>query len=121
MASGEEDFALSKEALDDGIQVVAARGELDAATVGALNRLLSDAIAAGEGRLLVDLSEARYIDSSGLSALIAAGERTRRGGGRFAVLCAGSSILRRLEVTRVDSLIDVFTERDAALECLRRE
>ena len=52
--------------------VVAVVGELDAATCEILTNAAHDAVARGAARLILDLSAVDFMDSSGISALIAA-------------------------------------------------
>ena len=52
--------------------VVTVIGELDAATCEVLTNAAHDAVARGAVRLVLDLSSVDFMDSSGISALIAA-------------------------------------------------
>jgi anti-anti-sigma factor len=72
-----EPFAVELQHRDD-VAVVRPRGELDLATVGALQGVL-DGISS-PARLVLDLSELCFIDSSGLHLLVALHERAKRDG-----------------------------------------
>ena len=70
-----EPFAVEVQHHDD-VAVVRPRGELDLATVGELQRVLD---AAGTpARLVLDLSELSFIDSTGLHLLVELHERAQR-------------------------------------------
>ena len=58
-----------------GEHVVRVRGELDAATAAALQSELADTVARAEGRIVIDLTEVPFVDSSGLGALVAVRKR----------------------------------------------
>lgn len=71
--------------------VIAPEGELDIASVGDFRAALSDAARAGDGAVIVDLSQVNFIDSSGLGALVELHSRLRRNGRRLAVVAPGGS------------------------------
>jgi|1185.fasta_scaffold230538_1 anti-anti-sigma factor len=56
--------------LSGEVVVVRLRGELDLAGVGELDRLLEDAAVRRARRVVVDLRELRFVDSTGLRRLI---------------------------------------------------
>jgi anti-anti-sigma factor len=61
----------------DGLLVVTATGRIGSAEVPRLAALLTDAIAAGNRRILLDLKGVDYISSAGVIALEAAAARLR--------------------------------------------
>lgn len=78
-------------------------GELDLYTVSQLRKAL-DAIPEDSERLLIDLREVTFIDSTGIGALLGA----RRAGEHALVLRVGHpSVMRALEVCGVDGLFDI--------------
>ena len=74
LAAVPEPFAVEVQH-DDDVAVVRPRGELDLATVETLQRVL-DGISSP--RLVLDLSELCFIDSTGLHLLVALHERAQR-------------------------------------------
>jgi anti-sigma B factor antagonist len=62
---------------------VALHGEIDVLTVDRVRAALAGALAAEPQELTVDLSELRFIDSTGLGALIAGFQRARDAGVSF--------------------------------------
>src|SRR3954454_6870588 len=69
--------------------LVAVRGEVTFANADALTRSLDAALAAGAERLVVDISEVPFMDSSGISALLTASLQAGREGRSLAVVHAG--------------------------------
>jgi anti-sigma B factor antagonist len=53
----------------DGVSVTRVEGEIDLSNVGSFATVLADAAAMSD-RMIVDLSAASYIDSSGIAALL---------------------------------------------------
>ena len=90
---------------EDGVRVVAVSGELDLDTIGELN----DALSADGGVLattVVDLRGLTFIDSSGVSGVLAAARRSRDAGGRLVCVPGPPSIRRVFELTGVDTVVE---------------
>ena len=82
--------------------VVRAVGELDLSTAGRLCRAIQGAAAsaAGRPRLMLDLTELEFCDSTGLRALISAVREVEVGGGKAALaVTPGGPLDRLLELT----------------------
>jgi anti-sigma B factor antagonist len=68
------DFAVTRED-HPGCTVLAVAGDLDIATAGVLRGHVDSVLDAGTERLLVDLSPASFVDSTGCSELVKAAKR----------------------------------------------
>jgi len=86
---------------------VVAKGEIDYSAARTLREALRDALALREASILVDLTGVRYMDSSGVYALL---DTWREGGGRhdFLRLRVGNSPAARvLQLAGIDQLMEV--------------
>ena len=105
---------------DGGIRVLVLRGEHDLSTAGDVRAHMEEAVGAG-GDVVVDLSEAGFIDSSILGVLVA-GYRTATGAEqprRFAVVAVpGGSVTRLFDLVSVSDLIPVYATRAEAVSAL---
>jgi anti-sigma B factor antagonist len=99
--------SLSDEALDGNTHVVRARGELDLYAAPELKRRIAEAIDGGSTRIVVDLTDAAFMDSTALGVLIGALKRLRLRDGSLTVASSQPSILQILEVTGMDQVLDV--------------
>jgi anti-anti-sigma factor len=79
----------------DGSAVVVVSGELDLAVVDDLHAALARPEAQADS-LILDLRAVTFIDSSGLSVIVASHQRMRAAQGRFAVLVTRPSAVARL-------------------------
>ena len=113
------DFALTEDALDAERHLVAVRGDLDLHTAPELREVLGNAIDAGRSRIIVDLTETSYMDSSGLTALVVAHKRVRKTGGQLVVVNVDPSIGRTFEITGLHLLFPLVRERSEALAKLQ--
>jgi anti-anti-sigma factor len=117
-------FAATAAQLDDGVQVIAVRGELDLSTAPDLERPLEDAISSGDASVLIDLSECEFIDSTGIALIVRAWQRLDHGadgnGNGRVVICSDNEQVRRvLEITGLELSIPIHGTRDEALAALR--
>lgn len=95
----------------EGFVRVVLSGELDVATApGVEERLLE--IEAGElpERVVLDLRELRFIDSTGLSLLLNADRRTRAAGRAFTIVAGTGPPRRLLDTTGLVNRLDVVEE-----------
>jgi anti-sigma B factor antagonist len=109
-------FRLSERQLDDHTTVFAVRGEIHVSTAPEFSGLLTGAIGEGRTRMVLDLTDVEFIDSTGLSVLLNALRRVTRAGGRMALVCTNPTVLRLFEITKLDSTFDIFSGIGPALE-----
>ena len=80
-------------------------GDVDLKTARAFRAALDDATQDGKPRLIVDMSEVPFMDSSGLAALIGA-QKAVRPRTEFVVVCP-ENLRRIFEVTRLDAVVTI--------------
>jgi anti-sigma B factor antagonist len=101
---------------ESGHTVVAVRGELDLSGKPELDALLAAALAApGNAPLIIDLSELRFIDSSGIHSLIVARRDSARQNRTMVVVRGGPAVMRVLSLCGVESRITVADDLPAAV------
>jgi anti-sigma B factor antagonist len=112
-----EPFAVAEHA-EDGVHVIAATGELDLATAPLLCARLDKR---RHSRLLVDLTDVEFCDSTGLRAVLGAAPEVRANGGRFALACSrAGAVARLLEVVGAREWLVVHDDAATAIAALRR-
>lgn len=78
---------------------VCPRGALDVATASVLEEQLAELRAAGFRRLLIDLRELRFMDSTGLRLVLRWDAAARSDGFELGVMAGGPAIQRVFELT----------------------
>jgi anti-sigma B factor antagonist len=95
--------------VDGGHAVVRVDGEIDLGTAPKLRETLNGLLEEGVCNIDVDLSGARFMDSSGLAVLVHALRRCQHGGGRLAVCDPSPVVSKLLHTTRLSRLFGVGT------------
>ncbi|MFI7607766.1 STAS domain-containing protein [Micromonospora sp. NPDC049366] len=98
-------FTVTHEERDGGGTHLRLVGELDMSTAPALNAVIDRLVAAGERRLLVDLGELTFCDSTGIAALVRGDNRAAVDGGWLRVTGATGSVQRVLSLTGIDEVL----------------
>jgi anti-sigma B factor antagonist len=96
-----------------GTAVVRVNGELDMATTPELEEVVSSVDLGG--KLIIDLTECGFLDSSAVRVLVSAARASDETGGTIAVVASDPGILRVLEIAAVDTMLPVHDTVDSAL------
>jgi len=98
-----------------GAPGVAVHGEVDVASVPALEAALDVAIRQTDGAFIVDLSDVGFLDSGGLHVLLRARSLLGREDRALAVVCRPGPVRRAFELSGIADLFFLFDSRaDAA-------
>ena len=95
--------------------VLPLRGEIDLHVSPAVTQSLNAMTEKKPERIVIDLSRATYIDSSGLAALILAMQKVEAYGGRFFLAGLHETMRSIFETSRLNQIFRIFPDVDAAL------
>ena len=99
----------------EGVAVVALLGEHDLLSEEQVEALFSNLVASNK-LVVVDVSEAQFIDSSLLHNLVKADQQARTNGDRFVPQLGTAPIVKKaLEVSGLLNLLDCASSREEAL------
>jgi anti-sigma B factor antagonist len=115
------EFSLNQEPLDAERHVVAVRGEIDLFTAPELKSALSEAIESGHTRIVVDLTDTTFLDSTALGVLIGAVKRLRSRDGRLTIVNVDDNIAKTFEITGLDQIFPISGTRAEAVKALDAE
>jgi anti-anti-sigma factor len=101
------------------VPLIAIEGECDHHSAEALQAVVAEALSTDPPAILLDLEKCTYIDSGGISVLLAAA-RQLRGRGWLGVLAPNENVRRLLEIVglTLDAGFRVFDQRDDASRAL---
>lgn len=98
------------------IAVVTPHGRLNMVSAKRMKELLHDVVAAGTTRVVVDLGETTFLDSSGLGALIAGLKSARQAGGDLRVARPTPAVQAVFELTNLDRVLRARDSVDGAFD-----
>jgi anti-sigma B factor antagonist len=94
--------------------VLAVAGEIDLDSVGALSAAVEAALAGGATDLWIDLTDTRFMDSSGLHLLLETRSRVRDLNRRLAIICPPGFVRRVFDIAGVSEHLPIYDDRAAA-------
>lgn len=98
-----------------GWAVLAVNGELDMATAPEVRERLHALLADGKRKLVVDLDEVGFLDSTALGVLVGVLKRVRTHDGELRLVCTQPRVLKVFEITRLDQAFDIRDSVGAAV------
>ena len=115
------EFSLTTDSIDDQRHVVAVSGEIDLFTAPELKSALGEALESGHIRIVVDLTNTSFLDSTALGVLIGAVKRLRSRDGALVIVNVDQNIAKTFEITGLDQIFTILPDRQAAISALDAE
>ena len=110
------------EKLVDGVMLVDLRGRITlGAETEALRARLKQLLAAGQRHLILNLGEVSYLDSVGLSSLVAGFTSARKAGGNLKLLHLPRGVHQLLQVTRLSTVFEIYEDLASAVASFQEE
>jgi anti-sigma B factor antagonist len=109
-----EDLSIHVHVVDD-VRVFELTGSLDIATSPTVRAALVSESERGSHRLIVDLTQVDFLDSTGLGALIGGQRRAKEFGGEVRLVAKEGQILRLLRITGLLKVFSVYPTLEAAV------
>jgi anti-sigma B factor antagonist len=111
----EERLRIGERDLYTHTRLVQLEGELELETASLLKKHLGDEQLSDTRRLIIDLSELRFMDSTGMRTLLQLQQRVLLNGGKLSLVCGNPGILRAFEVAGLLRTFDLCRTLDDAL------
>ncbi|MGR9074044.1 MAG: STAS domain-containing protein [Gammaproteobacteria bacterium] len=89
---------------------------LDAHNSVEFKELIMDLIEKGEVNIIVHLGQVRFIDSSGLGALLSGFKNATSRSGTFSLSNIQPQVLSMFELTRLNRVFDIYSELEEAFD-----
>ena len=99
----------------DGVAVARFTGRLDFTSAPEARDQFATAIAAGQRKLIVDLSKVGFVDSAGLGSLIGGMRAARLAGGDLRIANPSEQVKMLLSLTSLDQVIKVHPTIEEAV------
>lgn len=106
--------------LPEDVWLVGVSGRVDQTQTSELEEKLDQLLEAGHHRLIVDLSEATYINSGGLRCLVTAWRHARERGGDAYLCCLQPRVHGVFDMVGFDKVFQIYPTRQAAQKAWRQ-
>jgi anti-sigma B factor antagonist len=108
-------FYLSDHVLDGEVRVIRVGGYVDFDVAPQLKKFIVNRIDAGDRRIVIDMSDVGFIDSTAIGVLVGTLKRLREVGGFLAVACANDNVRGIFEIVGLENVIPLHGSREHAL------
>jgi anti-sigma B factor antagonist len=98
----------------NGWTVVDVKGEVDLFTAPKLREHVVGLVEDDERRIVVNLEDVEFMDSTGLGVLVGALKRLKEKDGQLALVCSQGSVLRVLTVTGLNKVFAIYDSVEEA-------
>ncbi|GAB2770703.1 anti-sigma factor antagonist BldG [Nocardioides salsibiostraticola] len=107
---------LSLETSDvDGCAVLAVGGEIDVYTAPKLRDKITEVVASGTYRIVIDLQAVEFLDSTGLGVLVGGLKKVRAHDGSLKLVCSQERLLKIFRITGLSKVFEIHDTTAAAL------
>ena len=93
-------------------------GEVDITAVVLVEHAFSDLVERRVDRIVVDFSDARFLDSKAIEALMRGGQAAQLAGVRVAAAGAGGQVARALDICGLEHAMPLYASRGEALAAI---
>ena len=100
------------------LSILVVGGEVDYEVSPQLKAHMMRAIKAGAKRLVLDLSDVTFIDSTAIGVIAGAVEKLDEAGGSLAIVSTHEKVVQIFEITGLDSVVTLHASREEALAAL---
>ena len=114
MTSGQE--MIVEVVQQDETVIASPVGEIDLARSPSLRNHLAEVLAKQPPRLIIDLSQVPYMDSSGVATLVEALQQTRSKGCTLVLAGMQDRVRSVFEIARLDTVFTIAADTDTAMQ-----
>jgi anti-sigma B factor antagonist len=114
------EFRIEEAQAPDGVVLLSIHGDADLHVAPELRERLTREIDDGASGLVLDLSEATFVDSMALGVLLGAMKQLRARDGRLRLVVPQTELRRIFEITLLDRVLPLDATREDALREIRR-
>ncbi|MBB2976181.1 anti-sigma B factor antagonist [Microbacterium endophyticum] len=96
------------------VAIIRGTGRLNMVTAPELREAVSAAVGRGRAKVVVELSQITFMDSSGLGALIGALKTSREAGGDLRIAEPAEQVMMVLRLSNVDKILKPYEHAETA-------
>lgn len=100
---------------ESDVSILEIEGEIDVYYSSKLEEKVKNLIAQGERKVIIDMTEVSYMDSSGLGVLVGSLKNLKKSKGDMKIAGANKEIMNVFEITRLNTFFDMYKTVPEAL------
>ncbi len=104
--------------VESGVDVVKLPERLVMANATEAREAIKGVIERGSGKLILDMSDTTFMDSSGLAVLVSSLRATHSKSGEVILVNVGNTVRALLELTRLHTVFSIFDDEAGALRAM---
>lgn len=110
-----DQLANIQESSKEDIVILKIKGKLDSALSCSLEKRVFSLINEGNSKLILDLSDINYINSSGLRMLLSIKKQIKTVSGKFIVCSLSSEVMEIMKICGFDHVLDLASNQEEAM------
>ncbi len=99
----------------EGIVILCLKGRLTVGEASQLREKVNEVAAAGHTKIILDLAQVDYIDSTGLGSMVICFTTLKKAGGALKLLNLNKRNIELLLLTKLHTIFEVFSEEQDAV------
>jgi anti-sigma B factor antagonist len=99
----------------EGVTILALKGRITMSEVSPAREKIAALLAAGHNKIVLDLGEVEYIDSTGLGNLVISYTQVKKAGGALKLVRLNRRNVELLALTRLHTVFEVFEDETNAV------
>jgi anti-sigma B factor antagonist len=99
-----------------GVTLIDIKGSLTLDEGSALGEMVHELVARGQKKLVLNLRDVAYLDSSGIAQLVSSFATVKRNGGQLKILHLSKKVQDLLSVTSLYKIFEEYSDEQAALD-----
>jgi anti-sigma B factor antagonist len=100
----------------ESVQIIELSGSFDAQHAPQARQWIDQVLSHEPARVVVDLREVHFLDSTGLSTLVQGMKRSREANGELRLCGLQQPVRMIFELTRLDRVFEIFSTQEEAVE-----
>lgn len=99
----------------EGVVIFDLKGRLTVGEAGKLREMVNEALKAGQDKIILNLGEVDYIDSTGLGGMVICFTSVKKGGGALKLLNLNKRNIELIVLTKLHTVFEVFSDEQDAV------
>jgi anti-anti-sigma factor len=117
----EKQMLLTVESVDNAplTRILRFTGDLDSTNAETVSEEVQNLLSNGVLHIVADFTKLRYVNSTGLGALLFVNKKMKEAGGSMKIACVNENVYEIIEIIGANTLLEIHRTMDEALATLK--